>query len=61
MNECMEDSYPCQGSQRSRSSSSCSVKLTFDSIWEAYESPSFRQHQDEVDAQFRVEDEDASE
>ena len=61
MNECMEDSYPCQGSQRSCISSSCSVKLTLDSIWEAYESRSFRQHQAEVDAKFRVEDEDASE
>ena len=33
-----------------------SVKLTLDSILEAYESRSFRQHQAEVDAKFRVED-----
>ena len=56
MNECTA----CQGSQRSCISSSCSVKLTLDSIWEAYESRSFR-HQAEVDAKFRVEDEDAPE
>ena len=53
MNECMEDSYLCQGSQRSCISSSCSVKLTLDSIWEAHESRSVR-HQAEFDANLEV-------
>ena len=61
MNECMEDSYPCQIYQRSCISSSCSGKLTLDYIWEAYKSRSFRQHQAEVDVKFRVEDGEVSE